>query len=68
MREEAGDRDFLLIELLDERDQHKRDWWMQEANRRDEIMFRQIFLVVKDAHHGPNESSTSRPDLPNPPT
>lgn len=35
--------------------------WMREANRRVELMLRQMFCMVKDSCRGSNESRPTRP-------
>lgn len=65
MREEAKDKDRWLMESLDEREQHTREWWMWEVNKLNKMMFHQMFLVIKDARCGRDESSISRPARPN---
>ena len=63
MREEAEARDRLLMQSLDERDQRTRDWRNEEADRRDEIMIRQMLDMVKTSRRGPNNGSgPSHPD------
>lgn len=59
MMKEAKDRDRWLIESLDQREQHTRDWWTLEDDSRDEIKFHQMLLMVKGARCGLNEPSTS---------
>lgn len=61
-REEVEDKDRWLIGLLDKRKACTREWCMWEVDRRYQIMFRQMFLMVKDARRSPNESSKLRPD------
>lgn len=58
MREEAEDRDCQLIEPLDKREQGTRECGVREANRQDELMPRQKFLLVKDSRRGLNKSSS----------
>ena len=51
------------MQSLDERDQRTGDWWTEEADRRDEIMIRQMLDMVKRSRRGPNDGSgPSHPD------
>ena len=40
LQEEAETRDRRLMQSLNEREQRTRDWWTEEADRRDEMMLR----------------------------
>lgn len=60
MREEVVGRDHRLVKSFDEKDQHRRELWLREADSRDVIMLRQMYPMVTDTPRGPNELSTSR--------
>lgn len=62
MRQEAEDKDHRFIELLVEREEHMKELWTQKAHKLDDIMLCQMFVMIKDACHDPDESFTSRHD------
>lgn len=68
MREEIEDGDRQLIESLDEREWCRREWGTHEANKRDKLMLHQMFRMVNDSRHGPDNPSSSHPNRIDPPT
>ena len=67
LHEEAEARDRRLMQSLDEGEQRTRTWWIEEADRRDEVLIRQMFDLVKKSRCGLTEADPSQPDRHDPP-